>query len=96
LMAGLRDAATSTGHAALLQGPGPMFHFGFTGLDAVRDYRDTFGYDKAKYSAFVFAMQERGIRLIGRGLWYVSAAHTQEDVDHCITVTRQVLCDLPV
>ena len=36
-------------------------------------------------------MQERGIRLIGRGLWYISAAHTLEEIDYCVGVTSEVL-----
>jgi hypothetical protein len=32
--------------------------------------------------------------LIGRGLWYVSAAHTLEEIDQCIDTARDVLADL--
>jgi len=96
LASGLREAAQSAGHALLIQGPGPMFHAGFTELAAVRDYRETFCYDRAKYASFALAMQERGIRLIGRGLWYVSLAHTEEDVDQCITAAGEAFRDLPV
>ena len=74
LMAGLREAAQKAGEPLLIQGPGAMFHAGFTRLSAVRDYRETLTYDKGRYSRFVAGMQERGVRLIGRGLWYVSAA----------------------
>lgn len=56
-----------------------MFHTGFTQLPKVRDYRDTLTYDKVKYARFVTEMHERGVRLIGRGLWYVSAAHTDAE-----------------
>jgi len=91
LMDGLRAAARDTGHAMLVQGPGPMFHAGFTTLDRAKEYRDLFSYDRAKYAAFVAALQDRGVRLIGRGLWYVSAAHTEDDIDRCIRVVREVL-----
>jgi glutamate-1-semialdehyde 2,1-aminomutase len=57
----------------------------------VRDYRNTLAYDKAKYAAFVFGMQERDIRLIGRGLWYLSAAHTRDEIDHAVATAREVL-----
>lgn len=94
LMAGLRQAAADAGLTLLVQGPGPMFHAGFTALDAVHDYRDTLHYDKTLYARFVLAMQERGIRLIGRGLWYISAAHTQEESGHCIEVAGEVFQSL--
>jgi glutamate-1-semialdehyde 2,1-aminomutase len=91
LMEGLRAAARETGHSMRVQGPGPMFHAGFTSLDRAKEYRDLFRYDRPKYAAFVSALQDRGVRLIGRGLWYVSAAHTDDDIDRAVEVVREVL-----
>jgi glutamate-1-semialdehyde 2,1-aminomutase len=91
LMEGLRDASKRAGKPFLVQGPGPMFHTGFTTLERVRDFRETLTYDKPRYAAFVAGMQERGIRLIGRGLWYISAAHTADEIDRCITTAFDVL-----
>ena len=31
------------------------------------------------------------IRVIGRGLWYISAAHTEADVDQAVSTAREVL-----
>jgi glutamate-1-semialdehyde 2,1-aminomutase len=94
LMSGLRQAAADAGLPLLIQGPGPMFHAGFTALPAVLDYRDTLHYDKALYARFVLAMQERGIRLIGRGLWYLSAAHTAEEIENCVSIASEVFAEL--
>lgn len=94
LMIGLRQAALETGHSLLIQGLGPLFHVGFTGSEQVRDFRDAFAYDKPKYARFVAAMQERGIRLIGRGLWYLSAAHTEAEITQAIETARQVLREM--
>jgi len=91
----LRAAAQDAGQAVLMQGPGPMFHMGFTDAASVSDYRETFRYDKARYAAFTLALQERGIRIIGRGLWYISAAHTEAEIDHCIAAASEVLRELP-
>jgi glutamate-1-semialdehyde 2,1-aminomutase len=90
-MDGLRDVSTRAGRPLLVQGPGPMFHAGFTELAQVRDFRDTLTYDKPRYAAFVAAMQERAIRLIGRGLWYISAAHTTADIDRCLAAAAEAL-----
>jgi glutamate-1-semialdehyde 2,1-aminomutase len=68
-----------------------MFHTGFTDLDQVNDFRDTLHYDKAKMSRFISGMHDRDIRIIGRGLWYISAAHTEADIDHTISVATEVL-----
>jgi len=91
LMEGLRDAAQRAGRPLLLQGPGPMFHAGFSPLPEVREYRETLSYDKPRYAAFVAGMQDRGIRLIGRGLWYISAAHDQADLERAVATAYDVL-----
>jgi glutamate-1-semialdehyde 2,1-aminomutase len=94
LMNGLQEAAREAGQNLLVQGPGPMFHTGFTHLKEVNDYRDTLNYDKVKLSRFVAGMHDNNIRIIGRGLWYISAAHTPEDIQHAIKVASTVLKDL--
>ena len=68
-----------------------MFHAGSRSVCRDRDYRETFAYDKAKYATFVVRMQEEAIRLIGRGLWYVSAAHTEADIEQCVATAHEVL-----
>lgn len=94
LAEGLRRVSSEAGHPLRVEGPGPMFHAGFTGADRIRDYRDTFSFDAAKYGRFVGGMHERGVRLIGRGLWYISAAHTEADVARALTAAGEVLADL--
>jgi glutamate-1-semialdehyde 2,1-aminomutase len=93
-MAGLRAAAQESGQPLLVQGLGPMLHSGFTSLSTVGDYRDTLSYDRAKLGRFDYAMQERGIRLIGRGLWYLSAAHSEADIDQAVATAREVLREI--
>ncbi len=94
LMDLLADASRRAGHPLLLQGPGPMFHAGFTPLKQVRDYRDTLQYDTAKYARFVAGMHDRGVRLIGRGIWYLSAAHTPEHLEQAVQAAYEVLRQL--
>ena len=94
-MKGLKNAALNTPHKLLIQGPGPMFHIGFTDLAVVENYRDTLSYDKAKLGQFIIGMQNRGIRLIGRGLVYISAAHKNEDIDRAVEAAREVLAEMP-
>jgi glutamate-1-semialdehyde 2,1-aminomutase len=94
LMKGLREAAWDTGQNLLVQGLGPIIHTGFTDLKKVNDYRDTFSYDRIKLGKFIAAMQNKGIRIIGRGLWYISAAHTHEDIDLAIKAAKQALMEI--
>lgn len=94
LMEGIRNVARETGHKMLVQGPGPMFHTGFTSSESVLDFRGTLDYDKKKLSLFIAGMHDRGIRIIGRGLWYISTAHSEEDIRQAIETTRQVLLQM--
>ncbi|WP_018625929.1 aspartate aminotransferase family protein [Niabella aurantiaca] len=94
LMAGIRDAAKRYNRNLLVQGLGPMFHTGFTDLKTVKDYRDTLSYDRVKLGKFVAGLHDKNIRIIGRGLWYISAAHTEADIDTAIETVSQVLRDL--
>lgn len=94
LMQGLREAAAATKQHVLIQGPGPMFNMAFTDMKRANDYRDTLRFDKAKLGKFIAAMHDRGIRIIGRGLWYISAAHTEKDIDIAIETARQVLAEI--
>lgn len=88
LMEGLRQLAAEAGHNLLVQGPGPVFHIGFTDAATVNDYRDTLQYDKAKLQRFIAGLHDQGVRVIGRGLWYISAAHTREDIDHALRAAK--------
>lgn len=91
LMEGLRKLAVDYNQPLLVQGLGPMFHTGFTPLKKVNDYRDTLHYDKVRLSRFTTGMHDRGVRIIGRGLWYISAVHTEQDVDHALEAARETL-----
>lgn len=94
LMRGLKVAAMESSQPLRIQGLGTMFHTGFTHLNEVKDYRDTLTYDKVKLNKFISGMHDRNIRVIGRGLWYISAAHTEADIDHAILVAKEVLGSL--
>jgi glutamate-1-semialdehyde 2,1-aminomutase len=95
LGARLRDGLAEIGREGRLklrvQGPGPMFHMGFSERERATSYDHALDYDKALYSRFCQGMLGRGVRLIERGLWYVSLAHTDQDIDHTLATARDVL-----
>jgi glutamate-1-semialdehyde 2,1-aminomutase len=91
LREGLQQAAVETGQNLLVQGIGPVVHCGFTNLSQVKDYRDTFSFDKAKLGKFIAGLHNKKVRVIGRGLWYISAAHTEDEIDHAVKAAREVL-----
>jgi glutamate-1-semialdehyde 2,1-aminomutase len=90
LMAGLRNAAEAAGHQVLIEGPGPMFALSFSSLTQSKDYRDTLVADKALLGKFIAGMHDAGVRVIGRGLWYISAVHTEDDIDLAIATAEKV------
>jgi glutamate-1-semialdehyde 2,1-aminomutase len=91
LMQGLEKIATDKDLPLLVQGLGPVFHTGFTNLKRVTEYRDTFSYDKTMLHKFIAGMHDKGIRIIGRGLWYISAAHTSAEIEYTLQKAHEVL-----
>jgi glutamate-1-semialdehyde 2,1-aminomutase len=91
---GLKEIAAQFGEPILIQGPGPMFHMGFTRLDAATEYRHVLDYDRERYAEFCRRMLDRGFRLTERGLWYVSIAHTEEDISLCLEAAEKTLNEI--
>jgi glutamate-1-semialdehyde 2,1-aminomutase len=96
LIDGIKQLAIKHNQNLVVQGLGPMLHTGFTDLPEVNDFRDALLYDKVKLGKFVASLHNKGIRIIGRGLWYISAAHTQQDVDNALTAVDEILEELAV
>lgn len=91
LKSGLEEQAAKHGQNLLVQGPGPMFNTSFTNLKAQYEYRDLLQNDKAKLNQFISQLHEEGIRVIGRGLWYISSTTTDEDVNKALVAAGKVL-----
>ncbi len=94
LMEGLRTAAAKHNIPLLVQGPGPMFHTAFTEKLAIRELRDLWDVDDSMLARFVDGMMDEGVRVIGRGLWYISFAHTDTDIDQAIAAADRVFARL--
>ena len=91
LMEGIREILSKNGIPVVLQGPGPLFSALFTDKPVI-SYRDTFRLDRALYSKFWVRLADKGVRIwpSARGLWYVSAAHTEEDLDATLKAVNDV------
>lgn len=75
-----------------VQGIPPAFHLSFTDQDALKEYRDyAWGCDIERYSAFSVELLKRGVRVAGRGIWYLSAAHTEEHVEQTLEIVEEAL-----
>jgi glutamate-1-semialdehyde 2,1-aminomutase len=71
-----------------------MFHVSF-GLDRpARNYREIAASDKALYVRFAHALLQRGVRVLERGAWFVSAAHDDAVIDTTLEAVRSAAADL--
>ncbi len=94
LREGLRQRLKDAGISALVGGLGPVVQVSLTDRQAINDYREWASRDSRTYHRLVTDLVFKGIRTTGRGTWYVSTAHSEEDVDETLTTFEQVLADL--
>lgn len=83
LQAGIRSIAAERGVAMNVQGLPMAFHVSF-GDGPVTSFQELSQLDLARYVEFSKVLVESGIWVTGRGIWYVSAAHDQADVDETL------------
>ncbi len=89
---GLREAVKESGVAAQVSVAGSLMTV-FFAPDVVLDYADAKKSDTARYAAFFNAMLDRGIFLPPSQFeaLFVSAAHTEEDIERTIVAARESL-----
>jgi glutamate-1-semialdehyde 2,1-aminomutase len=88
LMDGIREALSGAGIAATVTGFPAVFHVGFGLREPARDYRDLFAVERKKYVAFTTALLRRGVRALERGTWFLSSAHTDEQIDETLAAVK--------
>ncbi|MGQ9645817.1 MAG: aspartate aminotransferase family protein [Thermodesulfobacteriota bacterium] len=95
LMKGIEEIFVENRLPLVLQGPGSFFSTLFTDRP-IFSYRDTFRLDRTLYSKFWVNLLHEGIRIwpSARGLWYLSSAHTDEDMNRTLDVVSQVVRNL--
>ncbi|HEY3937988.1 MAG TPA: aspartate aminotransferase family protein [Bryobacteraceae bacterium] len=89
LREGIGTALGNAGFAITLSGEGPVFQLSFMDRPA-RNYRDTLRANAAQYSDFALALLDEGVLALPDGRWYVSAAHTDEDIAQTLEAVRTV------
>jgi glutamate-1-semialdehyde 2,1-aminomutase len=90
LREGIAGIAEETGLEVRIQGLGPVFHVAFA-PGPITDYRSAAQQDTPRYHRLTRALLERGVRVLERGLWYVSTAHTDAEIDDTLNVVRDVM-----
>ncbi|HND62769.1 MAG TPA: aspartate aminotransferase family protein [Opitutaceae bacterium] len=89
LMDGLSDLARQHGVPMRPQGPGLVFHTVIlkpgVAEGPIRDYRDYVKrHDPARWAHLRRCLLEEGVRAIERGLWSISLAHRDADIDEAL------------
>ncbi len=92
LIKGLQESLERVGIPAQVSGEPPVFEVWFT-RDEIRDFRSTLNADAALHTEFAQLLLERGI-LKAHEKFFVSIAHTDEDVDLTIDVFAQAAEEL--
>jgi glutamate-1-semialdehyde 2,1-aminomutase len=87
LAAGLRALGTPL----IVRNLGPIVHTAIGEPTDVRSVRDRASGDIAAHSAFVEELLPRGVHGTPRGLWYVSTAHTEAEIDRTIEAAAVAL-----
>ncbi len=92
---GLRDGinrlARAHGSPLHAYGPGPMVQLAWGGPADVKDLSDVLQSDAAARAALIHRLAARGVRVLQRGMLYVSAAHTRQDVDVALAAIGAIL-----
>ncbi len=90
LMNGIAEAADDAGIPLLLNGVGSVFNVAFTPRQKMRNYRDTLDCNLSARDTFIEAMLQAGIYLMPDGRWYVSAVHSEQDVQCTLDAVRRI------
>ena len=93
-MEGIKQCAADFEIPLLINGVGAVFHLSFTSRQEMYDYRDTRDCDIQMRDRFIEAMLQSGVYLLPDGRWYVSAAHSKEDVEKTLEAVRTVFSQL--
>lgn len=90
LWAGLEKLFRAAGYAVVVQGTGAVFQVSFMEQPA-RNYRETLAADRRLYGDFAVALLDEGVLVLPDGRWYVSAAHTDDNIEATLHAVEGVL-----
>ena len=91
LMEGVRSLARRTGDNLIVQGYPSVFNMSFGTEQTIVSLGGYQRCDQQKQQRFLLALLERGVRPTSRGTWFVSAAHTEVEVDATLTAVHDAL-----
>jgi glutamate-1-semialdehyde 2,1-aminomutase len=90
LRLGMERLLGDHGLPVVTNGEGAVFHISFQSRRPVT-YRDTMQANSALYSDFALALLDEGLFVLPDGRWYLSTAHTEEDIDMTLQAVGRAL-----
>jgi len=90
LMEELSKAFTSAEIEHEMIGYPGVFNVRF-GLKGATEYRSALNSNRERHANFAFALLQKGVRILPRGTWFLSSAHTSLDLDNTLSAVRDVL-----
>lgn len=92
LMEGIKAIFKGSNLHFQISGMGPMFHMSFTDGESFYDYRSLMEHANPENCyQFITDLLALGIRVTSRGMWYLSSAHTKEDIETTLNVVETAL-----
>ena len=89
LREGIGAALKKTGLPVTISGDGAVFQVSFMDEPA-QNYRETLRAQSGLYGDFALALLDNGVLVLPDGRWYVSAVHTDEDIDRTLEAVHSV------
>jgi glutamate-1-semialdehyde 2,1-aminomutase len=94
LIEGIREAGARHKKPVAVNGFPPVFTVSFGHEGPVTDYRSYARRDKAMQRRYFELLQERGIRTTPDQLTFVSAAHTEADIEETLAAVNEAMREL--
>lgn len=91
LIDGLKKIAADSGENLQVTGYGAAVNTYFGEPDSVCDYQSYKKGDAGKLQALLSTLTGQGVRPTGRGTWFISAAHSNDDIDQTLAIVRDAL-----
>ena len=90
LREGLETLLRGRGYSVITSAGGPVFQLSFMEKPA-ENYQDTLAANASMYKDFALAMLDEGELVLPDGRWYISAAHSDEDIEATLASAERVL-----
>ncbi len=90
LRTGMEGILRQNGFSVVTSGGGPVFQLSLMSRPAT-NYREILAADMTAYSELVMALLDEGVMVLPDGRWYVSAVHTDSDIDETLAAVRRAV-----